>query len=188
MIVLVLATGCAPAEPDAGPEPVADVIPTQFDTAEYGIRLVTIADGLAYPYSMVFLPDGNMLFTEMGGQLRMVRDGVLQEESIPGIPEVFHDGPSKGLMDIALHPDFAENSVLYFTYDKQGEDGVTEALGRGVFSGTELTRRRRRIHRRRLGRNKRAAKLSHHVCSRWKYFHVGQCWWPSEPGARPGAR
>ena len=139
MIVLVLATGCAPAEPDAGPEPVADVIPTQFDTAEYGIRLVTVADGLAYPYSMVFLPDGNMLFTEMGGQLRMVRDGVLQEESIPGIPDVFHDGPSKGLMDIALHPDFAENNVLYFTYDKQGEDGVTTALGRGVFNGTELT-------------------------------------------------
>ena len=139
IIVLVHAAGCAPAEPEPGPEPVADEVPTQFDTAEYRIRLVTVADGLAFPYSMVFLPDGNMLFTQMGGQLRMIRDGVLQAEPIPGIPEVFHNGPSKGLMDIALHPDFAENNRVYFTYDKEGEDGVTEALARGVFNGTELS-------------------------------------------------
>jgi len=136
---LVLAIGCAPAEPDARPEPVANAIHAQFDTAEYGIRLVTVADGLAYPYSMVFLPDGDMLFTEMGGQLRMIRDGALQGEPIPGMPEVFHDGPSKGLMDIAIHPDFAQNGLVYFTYDKPGDNGVTEALGRGVFNGTELT-------------------------------------------------
>ena len=138
LIVLVLAAGCAPAEPEAGPEPAADTVGTEFDTAEYRIRLVTVADGLAFPYSMVFLPDGNMLFTEMGGQLRMIRDGVLQAEPIAGIPEVFHNGPSKGLMDIALHPDFAENNLVYFTYDKEGEEGVTEALARGVFNGTEL--------------------------------------------------
>ncbi len=139
VIVLVLAAGCAPPEPEAVGEPEADVAETQFDTAEYRIRLVTVADGLAYPYSMVFLPGGNMLFTEMGGQLRMIRDGVLQEEPIPGIPEVFHTGASKGLMDIALHPNFAENNLVYFTYDKEGEDGVTEALARGVFNGSELT-------------------------------------------------
>ena len=139
MVILALAAGCAPAEPDAAPEAVAEGIPTEFDTAEYAIRLVTVADGLAYPHSMAFLPDGSLLFTEMGGQLRLIRDGVLQAEPIRGIPEVFHDGPSKGLMDIALHPDFAENNLVYFTYDKRGEDGVTEALGRGVFSGTELT-------------------------------------------------
>ena len=139
VIVPLLAAGCAPAERDAGPAPVADVIPARFDTAEHEIRLVTVAGDLAYPYSMVFLPDGDMLFTEMGGRLRMIRDGVLRRESIPGIPDVFHDGPSKGLMDIALHPNFAENNLVYFTYNKQGEDGVTEALGRGVFSGTELT-------------------------------------------------
>ena len=139
LLVLALAPGCAPPEPEAVPEPVADVVGTRFDTAEYTIRLVTVADGLAYPYSMVFLPDGDMLFTEMGGQLRMIRDGVLQEAPIPGIPEVFHTGASKGLMDIALHPNFAVNNFVYFTYDKEGADGVTEALARGVFNGTELT-------------------------------------------------
>ena len=138
MVVLALAAGCAPAEPDAAPEPVAEGTPTRFDTAEYAIRLVTVADGLAYPHSMAFLPGGSLLFTEMGGQLRLIRDGVLQAEPIRGIPEVVHDGPSKGLMDIALHPDFADNNLVYFTYDKRGEDGVTEALGRGVFSGAEL--------------------------------------------------
>ncbi len=139
LLVLVLAAGCAPPEPEAGPEPVADVAGTQFDTAEYAIRLVPVADGLDYPYSMVFLPDGDMLFTEMGGQLRMIRDGVLQAEPIAGIPEVFHTDASKGLMDIALHPDFAENNLVYFTYDKEGEEGVTEALARGEFNGNELT-------------------------------------------------
>ena len=139
MIVILIASGCDPGQPDAAPEAAADGFGNQFDTEEYSIRLVTVADGLAFPYSMVFLPDGNMLFTEMGGQLRMIRDGALLAEPIPGIPEVFHDGPSKGLMDIALHPDFADNNLVYFTYDKEGADGVTEALGRGVFTGTELT-------------------------------------------------
>jgi glucose/arabinose dehydrogenase len=75
----------------------------------------------------------------MPGRLRLIRDGVLQPEPIAGIPEVYHSGASKGLMDIALHPKFAENRLIYFTYNKSGEKGVTEVLARGVYDGTQLT-------------------------------------------------
>ena len=141
VLILTLAAGCTPQGPAAENAPEAAVDPggPVFDTMEYRIRLVTVADGVSYPYSMVFLPDGSMLFAEMEGRLRLIRDGVLVPEPIGGIPEVYHDGPSKGLMDLALHPNFAENQLVYFTYDKSGEEGVTEALARGVFDGTELT-------------------------------------------------
>jgi glucose/arabinose dehydrogenase len=110
-----------------------------FDTMEYQIRVATVADGLEYPYSMVFLPDGGLLVTEMPGRLRLIRDGKLMPEPIGGMPEVHHDGASKGLMDIALHPKFAENHLIYFTFNRAGEKGVTEIVARGVFDGTKLT-------------------------------------------------
>lgn len=141
VFLFALAAGCssettAPATP---PEAVADPGAPVFDTMEYRIRMVTVVDGLNYPYSFAFLPDGGILLTEMEGKLRLIRDGKLQPEPIPGIPPVVHDKATKGLMDIALHPKFAENHWVYFTYDKAGEKGVTEALGRGTFDGKELT-------------------------------------------------
>jgi aldose sugar dehydrogenase len=141
VLFFILALGCstetaAPeTTPSAAPDPNAPV----FDTMEYKIRMVTVVDGLNYPYSFAFLPDGGILLTEMEGKLRLIRDGKLDPEPIAGIPPVVHDKATKGLLDIALHPKFAENHWVYFTYDKAGEKGVTEALARGTFDGKQLT-------------------------------------------------
>ena len=105
---------------------------------ENRIRVATVVDGLAYPYCFVFLPDGSILLTEMGGRLRLIRNGKLLPDPIAGTPEVYSDAPSHGLMDIALHPKFAENHLVYLSYNKSGEKGVTEAVARGVFDGTKL--------------------------------------------------
>ena len=146
VLLFTLGAGCTPVAPegpaaeDADPpsEVAADPQAGVFDTMEYRIRLVTVADGLSYPYSMAFLPDGDMLFTEMEGRLRLIRDGELQPESIGGVPEVYHTGASKGLMDVALHPDFADNTLVYLTYNTMGADGSTMVLGRGSFDGAAL--------------------------------------------------
>ena len=93
--------------------------------------------GLTQPYALAFLPNGDMLITERAGRLRIVRKGVLDPQPIEGIPPVFHR-QYKGLNDIALHPQFAENRWVYFTYYKQHpdkRDGGAAALARGRFDG-----------------------------------------------------
>jgi glucose/arabinose dehydrogenase len=80
------------------------------------LRLV-VTKGLTHPWGMAFLPDGNILITERPGCLRIVRNGALDPKLVEGLPPVSAQGLS-GLMDIALHPRFAENKFVYLTYHK----------------------------------------------------------------------
>src|SRR5687768_5560801 len=81
--------------------------PTIMNVVEGRIRVVPVTRGLSHPWSLAFLPDGSMLVTERAGQVRIVRDGVLDPKPIPGVPKV-HAVRLSGLMDIALHPNFAQ--------------------------------------------------------------------------------
>lgn len=87
-------------------------------------KIVTVADGLEIPWSMAWLPGGDMLITERAGRLRIVRDGKLLPEAVPGVPEVFTTGGQAGLFDVLPHPDFASNQFLYLSFAKP-----LEALG-----------------------------------------------------------
>src|SRR6185369_6489547 len=92
--------------------------PFLLDTAEqHKIRVTVVARGIPHPWSLAFLPDGNMLVTERSGRLRIVRDGVLDPKPLTGVPKVFAVR-NAGLFDIALHPKFADNKRVYFTYSK----------------------------------------------------------------------
>ena len=110
--------------------------PLQFHTAEgQDIRVVVVAAGLVHPWSLAFLPDGGLLVTERPGRLRIVRGGVLDRRPLDGVPTVRATGLS-GLMDVALHPRFAENHYVYLTYTKPvGDQQATLALARGRFDG-----------------------------------------------------
>ena len=112
--------------------------PRVFDTAEQGrVRLVVFTRGLSHPWGLAFLPDGRILVTERAGRLRLIRDGVLDPRAISGVPEVRARGLA-GLMDVAIHPGFAENQLVYLTYSKPGADGVRVALARGRLAGAAL--------------------------------------------------
>ena len=96
---------------------------------DHDYRVVTIAEDLDHPWSIAFLPNHDMLVTERSGQLRIVRDGVLLPDPVPGVPEVLAQGQG-GLLEVAPHPDFANNNILYLTYSKPtGERSATTALG-----------------------------------------------------------
>ena len=114
--------------------------PWVFDTAEqHKIRVSVVARGLSHPWAIAFLPDSGMLVTERPGRLRVVRDGVLDPHSISGVPEVRTDG-NGGLMDVAVHPDFSENGLVYLTYTKPVENGWgAPALAVGRLVGGALT-------------------------------------------------
>jgi glucose/arabinose dehydrogenase len=80
-----------------------------------------------------------MLIPERSGQLRIVRNGVLDPTPITGVPRVRTDG-NGGLMDVAIHPKFAENRLVYLTYTKPVENGKgTPSLARGRLDGHALT-------------------------------------------------
>jgi glucose/arabinose dehydrogenase len=100
--------------------------------------VVPVVSGLALPWSLTFLPNGDMLVTEKVGRLRIVRNGKLDPQPIAGTPQVHAMGQG-GLLEVALHPRFAENRMIYLTYSKPGERGNTTALMRARFDGTTLT-------------------------------------------------
>jgi glucose/arabinose dehydrogenase len=116
------------------PSPPLPDGPLTIDTAiQHQIRLA-ITKGLNQPWSMAFLPDGGILVTERGGRLRLVRNGVLDPKPIAGVPAVQAAGLA-GLMDVALHPRFADNHLIYFTYHKPSANAAAPA-GPGGAPGT----------------------------------------------------
>jgi glucose/arabinose dehydrogenase len=112
--------------------------PSVFATEHVRVRVVTMTDALVEPWALVFLPNGDILITERAGRLRLVHDGRLASAHIGGIPPV-DTRTQDGLMDLALHPRFAQNQMLYFTYSKPGERGDTTALASARFAGATLT-------------------------------------------------
>ena len=110
-----------------------------FDTAEAGpIRVVVVTRELEHPWSLAFLPDGAILVTERPGRLRMIRNGVLDPRPVSGTPEAYAAGGG-GLMEVALHPRFADNNLVYLTYSKELADGDhTPALALGRLEGMAL--------------------------------------------------
>ena len=140
LLFLVGAAGYAQEEEPIGVPvgPLGDG-PWVIDTAEqHKIRVSVVARGLSHPWSIAFLPGGGMLVVERDGWLRVVRDGKLDPRPITGVPEVRIDG-NGGLMDVALHPDFADNGLVYLTYTKRHDDGRgSPALARGRLDGHAL--------------------------------------------------
>ncbi len=112
----------------------AQVISTQ----EHSFRVVKLVEGLEHPWSLAFLPDGRLLVTERPGRLRVVdRDGKLVANPVSGLPEIAAYGQG-GLLDVVLHPRYAENSLVYFSFAARGDGGVSTEVGRGKFSGSRL--------------------------------------------------
>jgi glucose/arabinose dehydrogenase len=111
-----------------------------FRSALHDYRVVTVVDGLVQPWSIAFLPNGDMLVTERPGRLRIVRQGKLLPQPVEGVPKVFVSSQG-GLLEVMLHPNFASNRLVYLTYSKPGADDSQSrtALIRGRFENDRLT-------------------------------------------------
>ncbi len=108
------------------------------------IRVVTVASGLLHPWHIAFLPGGHdMLVTEFGGKLRIVRDGKLDPQPVSGWPPTSLG--ARNLHSVLAHPQFEQNHLLYLSYTKAREKAAnqaaatTMALARGRFDGHALT-------------------------------------------------
>jgi len=105
------------------------------------VKTTTMATGLWHPWSLAWLPNGDMLVTERNGKLRTVRDGKLDADPVAGVPPV-HSVRLSGLMEVLPHPNFAQNHFVYLTYTKdvpeKGEGQVATTLARGRLEGHQL--------------------------------------------------
>jgi glucose/arabinose dehydrogenase len=122
-LLLVASTTAACAAPPSSTEVI--------DSKLHRFRVETLLEGLEHPWALAFLPDGSMLISERPGRLRWVVKGQRQPYAVTGLPEIAETGQG-GLLDVATHPDFAANRLIYFTYAGRGPGGI----------GTELARAR----------------------------------------------
>lgn len=91
----------------------------EFETWEQPrIRAVVVARGLSSPRAIEFLPNGDILVAERAGNLRIIRDGVLDPDPVPGTPDVAVISTGSGFSDVLLHPDFENNQTIYLSYHK----------------------------------------------------------------------
>ena len=97
----------------------------------HDFRVQTLTRGLAHPWALAFLPDGRMLVTERAGRLRVISaKGELDPRPVAGLPAVVANGQG-GLLDVVLHPNFAQNRWVYFSYAGQEGRGASTQVARG---------------------------------------------------------
>jgi len=111
--------------------------PQVLDVQGGKIRVVTVATGLVHPWSLAFLPDGKTLLVAEAGRVRVIHGDTLEPE-----PAFTMQGTAKGINDgvkwLAVHPKFATNKLVYFSYATSSAQGTTLAVGRGKFDGKKI--------------------------------------------------
>jgi len=118
--------------------------PWTFRTAETMDVTVRVLARLEWPYSMAFLPNGDLLVTTRKGELRMVRGGKLLPQPITGGPPSVFRGSSgslgavHGYMSLVVHPQFARNGLIYFTVNKPVGDRSEGVIVRARLDGMKL--------------------------------------------------
>jgi aldose sugar dehydrogenase len=108
-----------------------------YRTQHHHYRVETLFEGLNHPWGLAFLPNGRLLVTEQAGQLNLLDPADGSRKRIKNIPQVAAVGQG-GLLDVALHPEFEPNRLVYLSYTVAGEEGYAVQLGRGRLQGGRL--------------------------------------------------
>lgn len=106
--------------------------------AEQGVRAVTVAEGFEHPWALDFLPGGDMLVTERGGALILVRSNG-DRETVSDLPDSLVSAGQGGLLDVLVHPDFTANRTIFFSYSGGGKAGLNTEVARANLNGPRIT-------------------------------------------------
>jgi aldose sugar dehydrogenase len=126
-----------PLNPSIDAQTSASMIASKKDGSPIRFNQVTVAKDLERPWGMAWLPDGSILITERVGRVKILRNGSLEQIAIAEIPNLFVSGQA-GLMDISLHPRFAQNNLVYLTYSKGDFQSNHTSILRAKFDGKAL--------------------------------------------------
>ena len=139
-MLVSVAAHAQPVQPGIAPVALGDE-PYVFDTAEqHGIKVTVLTKGLARPFAIEFLPGGDLLTVERGSGLKILYKATLENElqeaePVEGVPRPSERVFSLGIQDIALHPDFASNRLIYFTFNEPAPmpEGTNPQQRQGYF-------------------------------------------------------
>ena len=102
--------------------------------------------GLEHPWAMAWLPNGDILVTERAGRLRTIRAGKLLPEALAGLEKVSNVEADQlfatkqgGLLDLALHPKFQENRLIYFSYAQGTKEANRTQVARAKLEDGKLS-------------------------------------------------
>jgi len=119
--------------------------PFKYATGEgQDIRVVVVTKQLSVPFAIAFLPDGTMLVTERKADIRVIRNGKLEPKPVAGGPVGYFAGTSglpgavHGYMGLVLHPQFAQNQLLYLSYTKRENEKNHAAVARMHWTGAAV--------------------------------------------------
>jgi glucose/arabinose dehydrogenase len=112
MVTITIACGHPPVGTGAGEIETSPQSNTTF-------RIEKVVGGLQVPWSIVWAPDGRMIFTERAGRVRVVENGNLRSQPLFVVSDVEPTGES-GLMSVVLHPQFVSNHLVYLSYASGG--------------------------------------------------------------------
>lgn len=142
MTALALMSGCssetAAANKGGGDPKLQVALAAPAPEGTRALREEVLAEGLVNPWSIAFLPDGDILVTERPGRLRVIRGGALRDAPVAGVPAVYADNQA-GLFDVLPHPDFSENRVLYLSYAAGSARANALRIARATFDGSSLS-------------------------------------------------
>jgi aldose sugar dehydrogenase len=137
-IALTIGSCTAPeVPPSIDAQTSASAIASKKEDSPIKFKQVTVAKALERPWGMAWLPDGSILITERVGRVKILRNGSLEQIAIAEIPNLFVSGQA-GLMDISLHPRFAQNNLVYLTYSKGDFQSNHTSILRAKFDGKAL--------------------------------------------------
>jgi glucose/arabinose dehydrogenase len=136
MLAMVLLAMITAADSGAEPRFRGDVVATRVDSEAATFQVVRVVSGLEHPWALAFLPDDRILITERPGRLWML-DGE-QVVAVGGVPPVRAVGQG-GLLDIILHPHFAENRIVYLSYAADYRGGAGTRVARAILDSNSLT-------------------------------------------------
>mgnify|MGYP003148929665 FL=1 len=106
--------------------------------SEFDGEIEVVASGLVHPWSLAFLPEGELLVTERGGRLRLITEDGLVAEPVSGAPEPYVAGQG-GMLDVVLHPEFETNGYVYLTYAAGHRRANRLAIARGHYADGALS-------------------------------------------------
>ena len=131
--VLLQLAACAPKDE----KPTAEIDPFAVVSEKLTFKVDTLFTEFESPWGMTWLPDGRMLVVERKGEILVFKNDKFTGEKLTGVPEV-HEVNQAGLLDIALHPDFANNGWLYLAYARPQGEGDVLVISRAKLDGNNL--------------------------------------------------